>query len=68
MGAPVPVGSGPFSVIVDPSGRFAYVQNQESNNITSYTINATTGALTALGAPVAAGSSPSSIITIRITE
>src|SRR4051812_40072222 len=40
---------------------FAFVANFNPNDISAYTIDATTGALTALGAPVAAGTSPSSI-------
>jgi YVTN family beta-propeller protein len=41
----------PLSVVVDPSGKFAYVPNGggESNNVAMYTINATTGALTSIG-------------------
>jgi 6-phosphogluconolactonase (cycloisomerase 2 family) len=41
------------------AGRFAYATNNGSNNISVYSINATSGALTALASsPVAAGSSP----------
>ena len=40
--------------LIDPSGRFAYVANVVSANVSVYTINQTTGALTA-GTPVAAG-------------
>jgi len=54
-------GSGPYSVTVDPSGKFAYVANWSTNNISAYTINATTGALTGVGAAVAAGTSPHDI-------
>ena len=47
-------------VAVDPAGKFAYVTNSGSNNVSMYTINATTGSLTQIGA-IAAGTSPSSI-------
>lgn len=57
-----PAGSNPSSVTVDPSGRFAYVANSGSNDVSAYTINATNGALTAVtGSPFTAGTGPSSI-------
>jgi len=37
------------------------VANHDSNNISAYTIDQTSGALTAVGTPVAAGLGPSSI-------
>ena len=37
---------------VDATGKFAYVANEMSNNVSGYTINPTTGALTAIsGSP-----------------
>ena len=59
--SPVAAGTVPSSVIVDPSGKFAYVANVLSNDVSAYTINATTGALTSIGAPVAAGTNPLSV-------
>ena len=47
-GTTVPTGVGPMSVSVDPSGKFAFVTNFVSNDVSTYSINATTGALTAL--------------------
>jgi YVTN family beta-propeller protein len=50
----------PSSVIVDPSGRFAYVASGGYGfpfNIQMYSINATTGALTSIGT-IAAGTAP----------
>ncbi len=47
-------GTTPFSITVDPSGKFAYVANYGSHNISVYVINPTTGTLTA-GTTVAAG-------------
>ena len=56
------VESGSFSVAVAPSGRFAYVANGISNNVSGYTINPSTGALTAIaGSPFAAGLGPVSV-------
>jgi 6-phosphogluconolactonase len=40
---------------------FAYVANETSNNIAAFTINSSTGALTAIGSPVATGSYPMSV-------
>jgi 6-phosphogluconolactonase len=50
------------SVTVDPSGKFAYVPNGGGGStiISMYTINGTTGALTALGT-IAAGGFPTSV-------
>lgn len=57
-------GDGPVSVTVDRSGKFAYVTNSNSNDVSVYTINAMTGALTSVGAAVATGTRPYSIFTI----
>jgi 6-phosphogluconolactonase (cycloisomerase 2 family) len=55
QGSPVAAGTSPCSVAVDPSGGFVYVANSGSANVSGYSINATTGALTALtGSPFAA--------------
>ena len=49
----------PISVTVDPSGKLAYVANFGSANVSAYTINATTGMLSAVaGSPFAAGTKP----------
>ena len=39
-------GSSPTSIAIDPSGKFAYVANSGSKNISVYSINATNGTLT----------------------
>jgi len=45
---------------VEPSGRFAYVANQGSNNLSMYTINSLTSALTPAGTiPAGSGLLPS---------
>ena len=53
-------GVSPRSVVVDPTGKFAYVANSGSNNVSMYTIDATTGALTSIGL-MAAGANPASV-------
>ena len=45
----IAAGSTPTSVAADPSGKFAYVTNSGSNDVSMYTINVTTGALTLIG-------------------
>jgi YVTN family beta-propeller protein len=48
----------PWSVAVDPSGKFAYVANEGGpapTGVSMFTINATTGALTSIGTILAAG-------------
>jgi len=55
-GSPFAAGLAPYSMAVDPSGRFAYVPNYAGNNVSGYTIDPTTGALTPIvGSPFAAG-------------
>src|SRR5205085_1761719 len=63
-GSPFGAGIEPFSVAVDPTGKFAYVANVKDNNVSGYTINGVTGALTPMiGSPFAAGIEPASITT-----
>jgi YVTN family beta-propeller protein len=45
---------------VDPAGKFAYVTNFKSNDVSMYTVNSTTGALMPIGS-IAAGTSPTAI-------
>ena len=64
-----PGGDYPNSLVVDPSGKFAYAADGGvlpsgsfggSNNVSMYTIDSTTGALTLMGA-IAAGNGPDSV-------
>lgn len=60
----LPAGIGSISVAVDPTGRFAYVANRNSNNISGYTIDSITGGLTLMkDSPFAAKGGPASITT-----
>src|SRR5260370_1905052 len=56
----VAAGTSPRSVTVDPSGRFAYVENSGDSTVSLYAINSTTGALTR-GGRLAAGLNPTSL-------
>jgi 6-phosphogluconolactonase len=61
-----PTGDLPRAVAVDPLGKFLYVANQASEDISRYSINAATGALTSLGAPLAAGPIPFHMVTVAL--
>jgi 6-phosphogluconolactonase len=50
----------PSLSLVDPSGRFAYVANRGSNDISTYSIG-TGGALASLGTTVKTGVAPQSV-------
>jgi 6-phosphogluconolactonase len=55
-GSPYAVGTGPTSVLLDPTGSYVYVANKGSNNISAFTLTATSGKLTAIaGQPFASG-------------
>jgi 6-phosphogluconolactonase (cycloisomerase 2 family) len=54
-------GTGPASVTVDRSGNFLFVAEKGSNDVTSYRINRSNGALTLVGT-VLAGGAPDAII------
>ena len=60
-GANVGAGALPDFAVVDPAGTFLYVANDNSNDISVYAIDASSGALTAVGSPVLVGSRPHSI-------
>jgi len=58
----VGAGTFPLSVVIDPAGTFAYVANQNSNDVSVYSIDATTGALAAVsGSPFPAGGDSRSV-------
>ncbi len=62
VGSPVTAGALPVSIAVDTAGKFAYVTNFNSNNVSLFSIDAT-GALTAAAPPVAAGNKPVAVVT-----
>lgn len=63
--SPFPAGIGPASVSVVFSGKFAYVANNNSNNVSGYRIHQTTGNLIPIGT-FSAGRYPTSVTTVRI--
>lgn len=62
IATPYPAGDVPGPMAVDAYGKFLYVVNKGSSNISGYGINSNTGALLPFsGAPVNAGVGPNSI-------
>ena len=58
-GSPFSTGNEPWGAVVDPKGKFVYVTNLGSSNVSAYTINVTTGALHSVpGSPFATGFDP----------
>ena len=57
----IAAGTGPASVALDPTGKFAYTANFGSNDVSMYTIDATTGVLASTGT-IAAGTQPISFV------
>ncbi len=64
--SPYVAGSAPVFVVADPSGKFIFVVNETSNNITGFKIDTTTGILTAAAnSPTTAGTSPVSLVIMK---
>jgi len=62
VGNPISVGQEPVAMTVDPTNNFLYVVNRLSSSVSSFRINPTTGALSALNpATVSTGSEPVAI-------
>jgi 6-phosphogluconolactonase len=51
-------GSVPSGVAIDPCNRFVYVANQQSNNVSAYTISLTDGSLASTGSATSTGNGP----------
>jgi 6-phosphogluconolactonase (cycloisomerase 2 family) len=61
-GASTPTGSKPVSIAIEPTGHFLYAANSGSDNVSGFSIDQTSGALTALSSgPIAAGHHPISV-------
>ena len=60
LGTPTSV-AGPstsFGIVVNPGGKFLYVSDAINDTVSTYSIDATSGALTAVGTPAAIGTAP----------
>lgn len=51
-------GSGPIAMALDPRGRFAYVLDNQSKDVSVFGVNPLTGVLTSTGATVPTGTNP----------
>jgi 6-phosphogluconolactonase (cycloisomerase 2 family) len=61
-GSPYPAGDSPGPLVVDPYGKFLYVLDTGSDQISGYEISGPTGALSAFtGAPTSTNSEPTAI-------
>jgi len=62
--SPIPVGSSPNAVVIDPSGKYLLVTNNYSNggDISVFSIDPSTGALSPVGSPVPANTNPTEIL------
>ena len=62
VGSPFPAGLGPVSIAADPSGKFLFVADEQSNQVTQYRVSTGTGALTVQSpATVSTGTNPVSV-------
>src|SRR4029077_8532408 len=61
-GSRIAAGTAPSAIGADPSGKFIYVANVGSNNVSAYSVNPASGVLTAvLGSPFSTGVGPTGI-------
>jgi uncharacterized protein (TIGR03437 family) len=61
--APLVPGSSPQAVVIDPSGKFAFVAHQAASNVSAFSIDASTGALSPVpGSPFAAPMGSNSVV------
>jgi YD repeat-containing protein len=61
-GSPFATDGNPSAVALDPAGQYVYVANQSTNDVSAYTMNPSTGTLTAIpGSPYPVGAGPVSL-------
>jgi 6-phosphogluconolactonase (cycloisomerase 2 family) len=61
----VSAGTNPVALTLDASGRFAYVANLGSDDVTLFAVDSNTGALTPVGPPVHAGTGPAWLTLVK---
>jgi 6-phosphogluconolactonase (cycloisomerase 2 family) len=60
---PVPTGTVPLAIAIDPNDNFVFVANSASNSISVYSLDQTTGALKEVtGSPFTTGATPVSLV------
>ena len=62
LGSPFGGGTSPVAIAVHPSGKFVYTANQGGGDISLYTVNSNTGALTEVLPRAPAGLNPTSLV------
>ena len=62
--SPIPVGSSPNVIVIDPSGKYLLVTSNYSNggDVSVFSIDPNTGALSPFGSPVPANTNPTEIL------
>lgn len=62
-GSPFPAGTAPVSLAIDSTGKFLFVANLSSNNISAYTLDGSTGVPTQVtNSPFLAGTAPAVVL------
>jgi 6-phosphogluconolactonase (cycloisomerase 2 family) len=61
-------GTDPWSLDVEPSGRFLYVVNEGDDTVTIFAISPSDGALSQVGSPVATGNFPHGIAILSLWQ
>ena len=62
-GSPFPAGAGAEFMALDSVHKFLYVSNQNSDNLSAFSVNTSTGVLTVVpGSPFATGASPHGVV------
>jgi 6-phosphogluconolactonase len=59
--SPFPTGTNPVSVVVDPKANFIYVANGGSNDISAYTMDSSSGNLTAFASTISLAGTPKQV-------
>jgi 6-phosphogluconolactonase len=68
VGSPFAAGLGPVAIAADPSFKFLYVVNKQSNDISEYTYGSGNGVLSPLSSPIiSTGHTPTSMVIISGT-
>ena len=60
--SPFPAGLGPIRLASDAAGKFLFVANSHDDTLSAFSIDAASGALTAVGSPYATGSAPVDVV------
>jgi DNA-binding beta-propeller fold protein YncE len=65
-GSPFAAGGGPISAAVEPTGKFAYIANFDSNEVSAFSIGSNGALTTVPGSPFATRVRPVSVAITRL--